>query len=66
MTTKEALYKLIRISLGNEVDCSLPEDINYSEVMNISELTGVGWLVISGLQALVEGGIISRPCQSCK
>lgn len=59
MTTKEVLYKLIRIAFGNEKDLSLPNDVRYKEVMDLSELTGVSWLVINGLQKCIEKGDVS-------
>lgn len=59
MTAKEILYKLIRISLGNESDLSLPKDICYSEIMELSEQMGMSWLVINGLQILINKGCVS-------
>lgn len=57
MSTKEVLYKLLRIAIGNEEDLSLPEDVNLTEVMDLSEQVGIGGLAVSGFQKMVDGGL---------
>ena len=56
MTAKEALYKLIRISLGNENELSLPKDVCIFEVMDLSDMTGVSGLAILGYQKVTDSG----------
>ena len=56
MTTKEALYKLLRIAIGNEDDLSLPEDVNLAEIMELSEMVGINGLAVSGFQKMVDSG----------
>lgn len=56
LSTKEALYKLLRIAIGNEEDLSLSEDVNLAEVMELSEQVGIGGLAVSGFQKMVDSG----------
>ena len=58
MTTKEALYKLLSIAIGNESDLTLPEDVSLVEVMDLSEMAGINGVVVSGLQKLVDNGFV--------
>lgn len=57
LSTKEALFKLIRIVVGNEDDLSLPVDVNLSEVMDLSMRAGIIGMSISGLQKLIDNGL---------
>ena len=57
MSTKEALYKLLRIAIGNESDLSLPENVNLAEVMELSEQVGIGGLAVCGFQRMVDSGL---------
>ena len=61
MTTKEALYKLLQIAIGNCEDLSLPEDVSFLDVMDLSETTGVNGLLVSGFQKLVDNGFRLMP-----
>lgn len=54
MSTKEALYKLLRIAIGNEEDLSLPEDVNLMEVIELSEQVGINGIAVSGYQRIVD------------
>ena len=56
MTTKETLYKLLRIAIGNENDLSLPTDVSLLKVLDLSEKLGINGLVVSGFQRLVDNG----------
>lgn len=56
MTTKDALFKLLRIAIGNEDDLSLPGDISLLEVLDLSEKLGINGLAVSGFQKLVDNG----------
>ena len=56
MTTKETLYKLLRIAIGNENDLSLPADVSLLKVLDLSEKLGINGLVVSGFQRLVDNG----------
>lgn len=55
MTTKEALYKLLRIAIGNDDDLSWPDDVSLAELMDLSEMAGINGLAISGFQKIVDG-----------
>lgn len=46
------LLKLIRISLGHEQKCSIPNDINWNRVLNFSRAHGVIGIVIDALELL--------------
>ena len=61
MTAKEALYKLIRISLGNENDLTLSDDVCIPEVMNLSDLAGVCGLAVLGYHKLTDNGFYTTP-----
>ena len=47
----EVLFKLLRIALGNEKDFSLPNDVNWEEVYDMSLKQGVGAIVCDGILA---------------
>lgn len=57
MNTKETLYKLLRIAIGNCDDLSLPEDVSFLDVMELSEKVGVNGLIVSGFQLMVDNGL---------
>lgn len=57
MGTKEALYKLLRIAIGNEDDLSLPPNVSFLDVMELSETMGVNGLIVSGFQLMVDNGL---------
>lgn len=57
MTTKEALYKLLRIAIGNDEDLSLPDGVNTLEVIDLSEKVGINGLAVAGMQRLVDNGV---------
>lgn len=61
MTAKEALYKLLRISLGNEKDLSLPNDICMPELMDLADMSGVSGLAVIGYQKLADNGFNNAP-----
>ena len=61
MTTKEALFKLLRIAIGNCDDLSLPEDVSFLDVMDLSETAGVNGLIVCGFQKLVDNGFRLMP-----
>ena len=54
--TKEVdvLFKLIRLSLGKERDSSLPNDVNWEEVYDMSLKQGVGAIACDGILASKE------------
>lgn len=56
MTTREALYKLLRIAIGNDNDLSLPEDVSLTELMDLSVRADVNGLAVSGFQMLTDDG----------
>ena len=56
MTAKEALFKILRVAIGNESDFSLPADVNLLEIMDLSEKVGINGLAVCGLQKLTDNG----------
>lgn len=50
----EVLFKLIRIALGNEMDVSLPNDVNWEEVFALSIRQDVVNIAYDGLQTIIE------------
>ena len=58
MTSKELLYRLLRIAIGNEEDLTLPVDASMDEAMELSERAGINGLAVSGLQKLTDGGVV--------
>ena len=57
MGTRESLYKLLRIAIGNESDLSLPADVSLAELMDLSEMAGINGLIVCGIQKLVDNGL---------
>ena len=57
MTTREALFKLLRIGIGIDNDLILTDDVNISEVLDLSEYVGVNSFAVSGLQKLIDEGL---------
>jgi len=49
-TSQEVLFKLIRIALGNETDFSLPNVVDWREVIELSWRHGLPAIAIDGLQ----------------
>ena len=56
MGTREALYKLLRIAIGNESDLSLPGNVNLTELMDLSVKVDINGLAVSGLQKMTDEG----------
>lgn len=50
----DILFKLVRIALGDETDCSLPPSINWVEVTDMAFAQGVSSVVVDGLQKSLE------------
>lgn len=63
MTSQEALIKLLRTAIGNDDDLTLPEDVNLTDVLALSELAGVNGLAVGGLQKMMAGGYTIPPGQ---
>lgn len=57
MTTKEELYKLLRIAIDNCDDLTLPEEVSFLDVMELSKEVGVNGLIVSGFQRMVDNGL---------
>lgn len=53
-SSAEILFKLLRIALGRETDYSLPEKIDWSEVVDLSFKQGVAAIAVDGLQKLYD------------
>lgn len=55
------LYNLLRLAFGNKADCTLPSDIDWREMINISFAQGVAAIAVDGLskvygaECMVEG-----------
>ena len=64
--TREGLYKLLRIALGNEGDLVFPDDANFLEVMEASERLCMGGLAVSGFQKLVDSGVYVAPSEKAQ
>lgn len=54
MDSKDVLLKLIRIALGNEDDFSLPNVVNWSEVVQLSYQQNVAAIATDGLQKIYD------------
>lgn len=50
----EILLKLVRIALGNETNMTLPADVNWQEVIDLSFEQGVAAIAVDGLQKVYE------------
>lgn len=50
----EALFKLLRIALGNEFDYSLPNSVNWKKVIDLSIEQGVAAIAVDGLQKIYD------------
>ena len=48
------LLQLLRIALGNEAAGTLPADVDWQEVINLSFDQGVATIAVDGLQKLLE------------
>lgn len=48
------LFQLLRLALGNKVECKLSSDINWREVIGLSFEQGVAAIAVDGLQRLYE------------
>ena len=53
----DVLFKLIRIALDNEDDFSLPNDVNWEKIYDLSLKQGVGAIACDGMLALKECNI---------
>ena len=53
----EVLFQLLRIALGKEEPSSLPNDVNWQEVYDLSLKQGVGAIACDGMLALKECSI---------
>ena len=53
-SSAEILFKLLRIALDSETDYSLPEKIDWSEVVDFSFKQGVAAIAVDGLQRLYD------------
>lgn len=61
MRTKDTLYKLLRIAIGNCDDLALPKEVSFLDIMDLSEAVGVNGLIVSGFQKLVDNGLRLTP-----
>lgn len=54
MDSKDVLFKLIRIALGNEKDFSLPNVVDWGEVYKLAVEQGVAAIAMDGVNAMYE------------
>lgn len=50
----ETLFKLIRIALGDEADCTLPADVDWKAVIGLAFQQGVAAIAADGLQTVYD------------
>ena len=60
-TSWEILLKLVRVAMGWEKEFSLPEDIDWEAVLQLSHEQGVNAIVLDGLEKLMEETSYSFP-----
>lgn len=58
--SREVLLKLVRLAMGWESDYSLPEDINWVEVLEESSEQGVAAIMLDGYDKLIQKNPISN------
>lgn len=58
---REILLKLVRVAMGWETDFSLPEDIDWKEVLRLSQEQGVNAIALDGLEKLMSETSYSVP-----
>lgn len=52
--SREVLLKLVRIAMGWETDFSLPEDVDWKEVLSIAQEQGVNAIAVDGLEVYMS------------
>lgn len=52
--SREVLLKLVRLAMGWETDFSLPDDVNWSEVLQMAFEQGVSAIIIDGYDILCQ------------
>lgn len=52
--TASTFFKLLRIALGNESDCSLPSGVDWNELVGVAYQQGVAAIVADGLQVIYD------------
>lgn len=60
MDSKEVFLKLIRIALGNESDFSMPNDVDWSEVYELSSRNGLSAICWDGVQKFDDSFLLSN------
>lgn len=54
MDSKDLLLKLIRIAIGNETDLSLPDHVDWTELIDLAFRQGVASVAYDGLQQIYD------------
>lgn len=54
MTSSEVLFKFVRLALGRESDFTLPSDLNWKQLIELSFSQGVSALTIDGYQSICD------------
>ena len=53
-SSANTLFQLLRLALGNKVECNLPSDIDWQKVIDLSFDQGVAAIAVDGLQKSLE------------
>lgn len=48
------LFRLLRAALGDETEVSMPDDVDWNEVIDLSFNQGVAAIAVDGLQKSLE------------
>lgn len=52
--SREVLLKLVRMAMGRETDFSLPDDVDWKEVLSIAQEQGVNAIAVDGLEVYMS------------
>ena len=58
--SREILLKLVRLAIGWENDYTLPEGINWAEVLDMASVQGVAAIILDGYEVLTQRNPISK------
>ena len=62
--SREVLLKLVRMAMGWETDFSLPEDVDWKEVLSIAQEQGVNAIAVDGLEVYMNKQPQDSPSKS--
>lgn len=52
--SREILLKLVRMAMGWETDFSLPEDVDWKDILTIAQEQGVNAIAVDGLEVYMN------------